>query len=264
MRRSRTIGNYAATMIAVACLVYLLLPLIVMVATSFTETSYLAFPPIGFTFRWYTEVLHNAAYLRALQWSAIVSLGATACAVLLGLPAALGLARSHGVWSSAISAFLLSPLLVPSVIVGAATMQLAYSIGANGSLTPLVAGHLVIVLPYIVRTLMAALGPSTLSTEEAARDLGANAVSAFFLVTLPTIKTALFAGILFSLIISWINVEVSVFNTTTAMETLPVRLFNEIQYSIGPQLAAVSALSVVLAIVVVFVIDTTVGIDKVG
>ncbi len=101
------------------------------------------------------------------------------------------------------------------------------------------------------------------SLEEAARDLGASAVGAFMRITLPVIKPGVIAGALFAVIISWINVELSIFNTTAALMTLPVKLYNYIQYSVDPTIAAVAASTIYVVIMVVVGIDLSVGLDKV-
>jgi putative spermidine/putrescine transport system permease protein len=100
--------------------------------------------------------------------------------------------------------------------------------------------------------------------EEAAQDLGASRVQTFFLVTLPIIKPGVIAGALFGLIISWVNVELSIFNSTASLMPLPVKLFNYVQYSIDPMIAAVSAATIYVAVVVVLLIDWVFGIDRIN
>jgi putative spermidine/putrescine transport system permease protein len=120
----------------------------------------------------------------------------------------------------------------------------------------------VLVTPYVIRTSLASLTGLEPVHEEAAQDLGATAVQTFFLVTLPQIKPGVIAGALFAFINSWINVEVSIFNSTAQLVTIPVKLFNYIQFNIDPTLAAVSAATIYIAIVVVVAIDLAVGIEK--
>src|SRR5262249_6859820 len=120
------------------------------------------------------------------------------------------------------------------------------------------------VIPYIVRTTLASLSGTDPALEEAARDLGDSGLGAFFRVTLPIIKPGVIAGALFAAIISWINVELSMFNTTASLMTIPVKLFNYIQYSVDPMIAAVSAATIYVAVLVVVAIDFTVGVDRVA
>ena len=124
------------------------------------------------------------------------------------------------------------------------------------------AGHVVLVTPYVIRTSLASLSGMEAAHEEAAQDLGATPMQAFFLVTLPQIKPGVIAGALFAFINSWINVEVSIFNSTAQLVTIPVKLFNYIQFNIDPTLAAVSAVTIYIAILVVVAIDLAVGIEN--
>lgn len=256
------IGRLVLSGFSWLAILYLLVPLAVIVGTSFTTTGYLRFPPVGFTFQWYGQFLKDASYLRAIWTSASLAVSATIIAIMLGVPAALGLARSQFAGKQALSALFFSPLILPAIVIGAAILQYASALGFARTFGAMLMGHAVIVIPYIVRTTLASLVGFDLSLEEAARDLGDSGLGAFFRVTLPTIKPGVIAGALFAVIISWINVELSMFNTTADLMTIPVKLFNYIQYSVDPMIAAVSAGTIYVAIIVVVLLDLTVGIDK--
>jgi putative spermidine/putrescine transport system permease protein len=187
---------------------------------------------------------------------------ATLIALLLGVPAALVIARAEFRGRSVLSAVFLSPLVLPTIVLGAAILQYASALGFARSFWALLVGHVVLVTPYVLRTTLASLAGSERALEEAAQDLGANRMEAFFLITLPQIKPGVVAGALFAFINSWINVEVSIFNSTSQLVTLPVKLFNYIQFNIDPTLAAVSSATIYLAILLVFAIDWIVGIEK--
>ena len=131
--------------------------------------------------------------------------------------------------------------MLPTIVLGAAILQYASALGFARSFWALFVGHVVLVTPYVMRTTLASLAGSERALEEAAQDLGANRIETFFLITLPQIKPGVIAGALFAFINSWINVEVSIFNSTSQLVTLPVKLFNYIQFNIDPTLAAVSA-----------------------
>lgn len=243
-------------------LAFLAIPLLIIIAVSVTETQYLAFPPVGFTLRWYSEFLSDAKYVDSFLRSGVLALAATAGALLLGVPSALVLERSRLPGRRLLSGLFLSPLILPGIVIGAGTLQLASETGWSRSFAALLVGHVVIVTPYIIRTTLAALKDTGTSAEEAARDLGAPAITAFFLVTLPAIKPGLIAGALFAAIISWVNVEVSIFNTTAALMTLPVKLFNDVQFQLGPVISAVSATTIFVAVILVVAIDLLVGLDR--
>ncbi|VVD60664.1 polyamine ABC transporter permease [Pandoraea eparura] len=244
--------------------IFLALPLVVIVSASFTATEYLAFPPRGLTLRWYAQFLQDSSYLQSIGLSAQLAVAATATALVLGIPVALVLARSKNRVNTAIAALFLSPLALPTIVIGAALLQFATKFGFARTWFALYVGHCVLVIPYVVRTGLASLAGFQLSLEEAAQDLGAARVQTFFLVTLPIMKPGVIAGALFGLIISWVNVELSIFHSTAALMPLPVKLFNYVQYSIDPMIAAVSAGTIYVAVAVVLVIDWVFGIDRIN
>ncbi len=243
-------------------LCYLALPLIVVVAISFTTTSYLSFPPVGLTLRWYLNVLGDPSFVEAFIMSGQLAAAATAAALALGVPAALVISRADFRGRGVLSAVFLSPLVLPTIVLGAAILQYASAFGFARTFWALLVGHVVLVTPYVMRTTLASLSGSERALEEAAQDLGATRLEVFFLITLPQIKAGVVAGALFAFINSWINVEVSIFNSTSQLDTLPVKLFNYIQFNIDPTLAAVSATTIYFAVFLVFAIDWLVGIEK--
>ena len=245
------LGRLAIAAVSWLVIVYLALPLIVVVAISFTTTEYLKFPPSGFTLRWYWQVFIDPTFIEAFILSGELAAAATAIALVLGISAAVVLARKDFRGRRALSTAFLSPLVLPTIVLGAAILQYASTFGFARSFAALLVGHVVLVTPYVIRTALASLSGMDLSLEEAAQDLGATPAQTFFLVTLPQIKPGILAGALFAFINSWINVEVSIFNSTAQLVTIPVKLFNYIQFNIDPRLAAVSAATIYFAIVVV-------------
>jgi putative spermidine/putrescine transport system permease protein len=256
------IGRDLVSGIAWLVLVFLAVPLIVVVAISFTTTAYLVFPPVGFTTRWYAAVLGDPTFIEAFVISSELAALATSVALLLGIPAALVLARKDFLGRRLVSAALLSPLVLPTIVLGVAILQYASALGFARTFAALLVGHVVLVTPYVMRTVLASLSSFEGVLEEAAQDLGATPWETFFLVTLPVIKPGVIAGGLFAFINSWINVEVSIFNSTSRLMTIPVKLFNYIQFNIDPRLAAVSAMTIYFAIALVVAIDILVGLER--
>lgn len=251
-------------LLGLTLLAFLALPLVIVVAASFTATGYLQFPPDGLSLRWYSQFLNDGGYVSSMMLSAGLALAAAVISAFIGVPAAIGLKRSPGRVSTALQALFLSPLAMPGIVIGAAMFQFAGDLGIARTFWALVIGHAVICSPYVVRTTIAALDDNTARLEDAARDLGANAVETFTLVTLPLIKSGVMAGLFFAFIISWINVEVSMFSTTSALMPIPVRMFNYVQYNVDPFIAAVSALTIYVALAAVIAIDCVVGLEKVA
>ena len=197
-----------------AGLAFLTLPLAIIVAVSFTETDYLSFPPVGFTLKWYERFIADPSYLESIGISASIAFASTAIAILIGVPAALVVARSVLPGRKLVSTIFLAPLILPTIVIGAAILQYASALGFARSYLALLVGHVVIIVPYILRTVLASLERFDRSLEEAKSGSRRNSFSTFFLVTLPIIKPGIVAGALFALIISWINVELSIFNST--------------------------------------------------
>lgn len=255
------IARLLIRIVALAALVYLVLPLVVIIGTSLTETSYLAFPPQGLTLKWFSVVFEDPSYVSAFVTSTLLALAATAAAIVLAVPAALALARHAFTGREIISATLLSPLVLPYVVLGAALLQYGTAIGLVRSFEALLVGHVVIIMPFVLRSVLPLLTPEQRALEEASMDLGATRSATFFLVVLPQIRGGLVSGGLLAFISSWINVELSIFNTTAALNTIPVKMFNYVQYTIDPSIAAVSAITIVVAALVIIVLDLLIGLD---
>ncbi|WP_173089185.1 ABC transporter permease subunit [Devosia sp. 1635] len=247
--------------LALLTLMFLLLPLVVIVGASFTASDFLAFPPQGLTLRWYEIVVSDQTYVASFITSSALALAATFAAVVLAIPAALAIARNEFLGKAAFTSLLLSPLVLPHLVLGAALLQFGGAIGLTRSFPALLVGHVVIVTPFVLRTVLPMLNREQLALEEASRDLGAGPVQTFFLVTLPQIRSGIVAGAIFAFITSFINVELSIFNTTAALNTIPVQLFNYVQYSVDPSIAAVAAATIMAAAVAIVLIDLTVGLD---
>lgn len=244
---------------------FLLFPLFVLVAISFTELNYLTFPPQGFTLKWYAEVFQDKSYVDAFMFSIKLALFATLISLIIGIPASKVNAQINFPGKKLFNHLISSPLLLPQIVFGVALLQFFYLFtNIPQNFWALTAGHVIITLPYVIRTCTATFVGMGKSVEEAAWDLGANKTETFFLVTLPLIKTGAIASGLFSFAISWINVEVSIFLTSTSNMALPVKMFNYVQYNIDPLIAAVSAITIYLAFILIIVIDYLVGIENVG
>jgi putative spermidine/putrescine transport system permease protein len=181
----------------------------------------------------------------------------------LATTAALIIVRKTFPGRTLISTLFLSPLVLPNIVIGVAILQYANSFGFARTFPALLIAHIVIVIPYVLRTVLASLAGMDVTIEEAAQDLGAGSVETFFLVTLPQIKPGIIAGALFAFIISWINIEVTIFNSTGTLTTLPVKILYYVENIGDPTVAAVSAVTVYIAIIVVVVVDLTIGLQKV-
>lgn len=257
-------GVWAVGIAAWGVVLFLVAPLIVVIGVSFTESNFLRFPPEGLSLKWYDVVVTNPLYVNAFWLSIQIAGIGTLIALVLGVPACLILVRKKFWGAQAISALFLSPLILPTVVLGVAILQYASALGFVRTFWALLAGHIVLIMPYIMRATLVSLSEFDLASEEAAQDLGATTPQTLWLVTLPQIKPGVIAGGLLGFVISWINVEVSIFNSTSTLITLPVRIFNQVQATVDPSMAAVSAVTIYFAVICVLLIDYFVGLEKAG
>jgi putative spermidine/putrescine transport system permease protein len=255
------IVQLALRLFAWTTLAYLVFPLVVIIGSSLTTSNFLAFPPEGVTLKWYEAVVFNPTYVAAFITSTILAALATCAAIILAIPAALAISRYEFAGKAAFSALLLSPLVLPHLVLGAALLQFGTPLGLTRNFPALIIGHVVIVTPFVLRTVLPLLSREQLALEDASRDLGANPVTTFFLITLPLIRPGIISGAIFAFITSFINVELSIFNTTAELNTIPVQLFTYVEYSIDPSIAAVSAVTIIAAVVAIVIADIAIGLD---
>lgn len=244
-RLARRLPGATLAVVAMGVLLLLQLPVIVVVLASFTETSYLTVPPKGFTLRWYQDVLGDESYRDAIAFSLMLALGSTALSLCVGTAAAYAIVRRKLPGSEAVAAVLMAPLVFPAVVIAVALLQFYTLVGLRGGFAGLVAAHVLITMPYVVRSVLAALSGTDASLEEAARTLGAGPWTAFRLVGLPMIRPGLVAGGIFSFIVSFDNVPVSIFLVSVRQTTLPVKIFAAVEHGIDPGIAAISTLLII-------------------
>jgi putative spermidine/putrescine transport system permease protein len=250
--------------LGLAGLLYLLLPTIIIVLASFTASDYIAFPPEGLSLRWYVRLAQLEEVRVSAGRSLLVAVGATALSVVLGVAAAFPLVRGRFPGREALNAFLMSPLILPSLVYGLAALMFVSAIGVPLSLPVLVLSHVAVIVPYVIRTTAASLVLLDPHLEEAARSLGANARTTFVRIILPNLLPGIATGAAFAFISSFDNLTVSLFLADPRVETLPIRLFAMINFDLDPAAAAISAILVVLAFGVVLLAHWAIGLSRIA
>jgi putative spermidine/putrescine transport system permease protein len=245
-------------------LLYLLLPTLIIVLASFTASDYIAFPPQGLSLRWFARLWQLDEVRVSAGRSLLIALGATAISIALGVAAAFPLVRGRFPGREALNAFLMSPLILPSLVYGLAGLMFVSAIGVPLSVPVLILSHVAIIVPYVIRTTAASLALLDPHLEEAARSLGANAWKTFARVVLPNLLPGIATGAAFAFISSFDNLTVSLFLADPRVETLPIRLFAMINFDLDPAAAAISAVLVVLALAVVLLAHWTVGLARIA
>ena len=229
---------------------FLVAPTIVVVIISFTSATVLSFPPPGFDTRWYAKFFGDERWMHAALTSVVVGVCAMTLATVLGTLAAFGLVRGRFPGRGAIVALVLSPLIVPSVVVALGMYMFYVRVGLAGTLPALVAAHTALGLPFVVVNVAASLRVLDETVELAARGLGATPLYAFFRVTLPLILPGVVAGALFAFITSWDEVVVALFLSTPLLQTLPVVIWSQVKNDVDPTVAAASSVVSALSLLV--------------
>lgn len=242
----------AGVLIVAALAVYLTLPSAVVVVASFNPTAILSFPPRGLSLRWYVNALTYPPFQRAALNSVFVTTASAALALPIGTAAAFALTRRRVRAHALLSAVLLSPLVVPGVAAGLGFLILAARLGVLASRGVLVAVHVVLVLPFVIRAVAVSVASLDPMLERAAASLGARPRRAFLRVTLPLLRPGLGAGLLFAVLVSLNEFVVSLFVSTRVTEVLPVAMFTYVVNYTDPTMAAISTLFIVATLVVVF------------
>jgi putative spermidine/putrescine transport system permease protein len=250
-RPGRAWGRRLQWALGLAIIAFLAIPAFFIVPVSFTTEAFIEWPPRGFTLKWYRIYLASPQWIAATVRSVVVGLAAAAAAMLLGTPAAFVLARRRLVGKTAAVAFVLSPLIMPRMIIAVALFYLYARIGLVGSPVGLVLGHTVLAVPYVVVTVMAVLKTYDERLDQAAGSLGANRLRTLWHVTFPLIRAGLIAAFLFAFITSFDELTIALFVTSGLATTLPKQMWDEALFKVTPTLAAVSTLLLVFVTLVI-------------
>lgn len=236
-------------------LLFLIVPILVIMPLSFNSDSFLMYPMSGFSTRWYEEFFGSGVWRTALKNSMIISPLATLLAVALGTLASIGLVRANFRGKALVTSILISPMIVPVVIVGVSVYLVFSPLGLTGSYTGLVLAHAVLGVPFVIITVTATLQGFDYNLIRAAASLGANPVTAFFKVTLPLVAPGVISGALFAFATSFDEVVVTLFLASPEQSTLPRQMFSGIRDNISPAIAAVATVLIAVATMMLLVLE---------
>lgn len=255
VRRIRWGRIVQATVLSLTML-FIALPVVVVAWTAVQPDTYPTLPPRAVSLRWWPEAL-TAQWLDSLWQSMLIASIAATLATIVGTAAAYSLVRSTGYPRRLVEGFLATPLLLPEIVLSLALLQLLSQLGGQGLLgmPVLVASHVLIGIPFVVRTVGVSLTGMDANWERAAADLGASKLRTFLLITLPLIRSGIFAGTLFSFIASFNNVELSLFLVSRERTTIPIAILSAMQYDYSPVLACVALLTLVPVLLVIGLVN---------
>lgn len=234
-------GSLLGIVAAVIC-VYLILPTLIVVPISFTETDFITFPPQGFSIRWYEAFFERPEWRASLVTSLIVATLTAALATALGTMIGLGLRRLPARANRLLGLFFLLPMIVPAIITAVALYRPFAKLGMIATVPGLVVAHTILVLPFVVINVAAVVHKLDWRIVDAARSLGASPAVAFRKVTLPALAPGIAAGGVFAFLTSFDEVVVALFISGAGATTLPVQMWSGIRFEISPIAAAASCL----------------------
>jgi putative spermidine/putrescine transport system permease protein len=256
--------SFRVVMVLIACgaVALLLLPTVVLVLTSFTSSPSLKFPPEGFSLRWY-YALADAGQIQTAAWnSLLVAFWSTLVSLTLGVMAALAIGRSSAGWAKIADALFMSPLLLPALAFGFGALIFFNRVGLGQSILPLILGHVVVCVPFVIRNTVAALSQLNPALIEASLSLGAGKLYTFRRVVLPSLGRGIAAGGFIAFMSSFDNFPVSLFLADARTQMLPIHLWELIDNQLDVRTAAVSGLIVLLTLIVMVLAERFAGITK--
>jgi putative spermidine/putrescine transport system permease protein len=247
---------------AVFAMVFLIAPTIIVLVTSLTSSESLKFPPPGFSFRWYNALLDADQMQRAAWNSLVIAIWTTVISVVLGTAASIGIAGSKSKWVRASDMLFMSPLLLPALAFGFAALVYINKLGLSPSIPLLVLGHVIVCVPFILRTTIAALSQLDPALMDASHSLGATSWMTFRRVTLPLIGPGLGSGAFLAFMASFDNIPVSLFLADERTEVLPIHLWQQIETNLDVRTAAASGVIVIFTILLMLIAERMAGFTQ--
>ncbi|MBA2945510.1 ABC transporter permease [Streptomyces himalayensis] len=247
--RSTLAGRIVLTAVATVILLFLALPIVVILVTSFSNNAFASFPPDTWTLNWYQALFADGSkWPAALSLSALVAALSTVFSLIIGVTAATALTRSELPLRSAVYALVLGPLVIPQIVTALGLFLLFEPAAMLGSPIAIALGHTVLAAPIAVLILIATLRGIDERLEDAAASMGAGRLTIARRITFPLAAPGMIAAAIFSFITSFDEFYISQFLSSVDTVTLPVQVYNSLTFEIDPSVTAISAILIALAI----------------
>jgi putative spermidine/putrescine transport system permease protein len=247
---------------AIFAMVFLIAPTIIVLITSLTPSESLKFPPPGLSLRWYYALLDADQMQRAAWNSLVIAIWTTLISVVLGTATSIGIARSKSKWVRVSDMLFMSPLLLPALAFGFAALVYINKLGLSPSIPLLVLGHVIVCVPFVLRTTIASLSQLDPALLDASHSLGASQWMTFRRVTLPLIAPGLGSGAFLAFMASFDNIPVSLFLADERTEVLPIHLWQQIETNLDVRTAAASGVIVIFTIVLMLIAERMAGFTQ--
>jgi putative spermidine/putrescine transport system permease protein len=248
--RAQSVWQALRLAVTALLLVFLVAPMIIVVIISFSSAPFLTFPPPGFSMQWYRNLFADSAWADSLTTSVEIVIPTGVLAMTIGTAAALGLARSRFSGKNVIIGLLMSPIVVPVIIIAAAIFGVFRIWDLTGTLTGFILAHTVLTVPYVVSTVLASLQMVDEQYENAALTLGASPWIVFRRIVLPLILPGVLSGLLFAMVISFDELVVSLFISSPTLRPVTVQMWSDVLGDINPTIAAIGTLLLLFSLLV--------------
>ena len=240
----------------------LLAPLVITLVVSVSASSVFNLPPPALSPRWYERMLRLRELWPAVRLSVTLALLSTVVSLGLGTLCAIAVTRATFPGKTTLVTFMVSPLMMPGLVIGVALLQLLRELGLRDAWVSLLIGHVVITLPYVTRTVLASLSLFDFALIDAARTLGCSPPRALLQVMVPVLAPAFLTSGLFAFLASMDNYPISIFLVDARNKTLPILMLQYLEENPDPTIAAISSGLILLTIVVLLVADRLVGLRR--
>ncbi|KXF79426.1 ABC transporter permease [Paramesorhizobium deserti] len=245
---ARSIAKLAAALSIGSILFFLVLPTLLIIPMSLSQTDYIRFPPDGLTLRWYVAYFSDPDWMAATWFSLKIALATTVSATIIGTMAALALVRGDLPCRNALQALSLGPMIVPHIVLGVALYLVFSPLQLTGSFTGFLIAHTVLAVPYVLITVIAALQRLDPMLELAALNCGASRLQSFFRIMLPNIAPGIASGSAFAFLASFDEATVAFFISDIGGKSIGRKMFEDIDFNLTPVIAAASAFMVAISI----------------
>ena len=261
---SKSVGGVSVAQVLYAILLsgvflFLLLPVLFAMIISINPSDLYAFPPDGFTLKWYAQVFSRSTWVSSFVVSIQYSVLATIIAIILSTAAAYAIGRFEFRYRNVLDAATFLPLMIPQIILGLALLLFLNNFGLVGNLAGLSLALAVYATPYATRSILTAMYNFDRSIEEAAMNLGADEIQTFLRITFPVLLPGLLTAAIFSFVVSYSNLQIAVFLQGPGMTPIPVRIFAQMQFGASPVIAAVATINIFIVLFAIVLVERLFG-----
>lgn len=249
------LGRKLVVALAIIIVLAMAIPALFVIPVSFSDTRFLKFPPEALSWRWYESYFTTPEWTDSTVYSVILAILTTAFSLLIGIPAAFGLARGDFRGKGAITLLVLAPLLAPVILIAIAEYFFMAEVNLIGATPGIVIAHTLLAMPFVVIIVTASLRGYDRSFERAAMSMGAGPLRTFWYVTLPLIRPAVVSAALFAFLASFGEFLTTLFVIGSTRSTLPIQLWKGIRFETNPTIAAAASMLIALSILALIAVE---------